>query len=149
MKKIKIEHPEEASVLLNVPFTPDSPAYVSHSLDEVCIPSGEPKTLEKFLTYPEPPTKKVFKPKPCGRDLTSVENMKILHEKERKKQDEIQRKQRAKEEREEKKKAKAEAAKELQRLRKEKTIIKQKEKEQKEKGRRVKSTTGKVYLEAL
>ena len=144
---LRIEHPEEASILLNVPFTPDSSPYVqseSHptkSLDQVCMPSGEPKTLEKFFTYPEPPTKKILTPKPCGRVLTSVENMKILHE--------IQRKQRAKEEREEKKKAKAEAAKELHKLREEKRITKQKEKEQKEKGRRIKSIAGKVYSEVV
>ena len=115
---LRIEHPEEASILLNVPFTPDSSPYVqseSHpikSLDQVCMASGESKTLETFFTYPEPPTKKILKPKLCGRVLTSVENMKILHERERKRQDEIQRKQRAKEEREEKAKAKAKRGKE-------------------------------------
>ena len=55
-------------------------------------------TVSSFLNYPSPPTRaETFKPKSCGRVLTSAENLVIVKEKERKKEE----KERKKIEREE------------------------------------------------
>ena len=60
--------------------------------------------VSSFLRYPSPPAKsETFKPKPCGRVLTSAENILQLEEKERKKKE----KERAKQEREQARRTKA------------------------------------------
>ena len=60
--------------------------------------------VSSFLSYPSPPSRlPQFKPKLCGRVLTSSENLSMLVEKEKKKEE----KERAKKEREEKRKRNA------------------------------------------
>ena len=62
--------------------------------------------VSSFLSYPSPPARaETFKPKSCGRVLTSTENLALVKEKERQKEE----KQRKKEERERKKKEREEA----------------------------------------
>ena len=66
--------------------------------------------VSSFLNYPPPPTRQeTFKPKSCGRVLTSAENFVTMAEKEREKERKKEEKERRKEERERKKKEREEA----------------------------------------
>lgn len=71
------------------------------------LPYGS-SAVSSFLSYPSPPARaETFKPKACGRVLTSSENLVIVKEKERQKEE----RERKKEERERKKNERRKARK--------------------------------------
>ena len=73
--------------------------------------------MSSFLSYPSPPARvESFKPKSCGRVLTSSENLAIMEEKEREKKEKQK-------EREEARKKKAAKAEEIERKKKEPMFI--------------------------
>lgn len=75
-----------------------SPATSFHSLSSVdfdecsvvsCHPLQSKSLVTKFLCTPSPPAKVSSQMKACGRVLTSVENIKIVEEKQKKKEEKI------------------------------------------------------------
>ena len=94
-------------------------------IDEVLIPAPA-STIEKF--FPRPPSPlhlPAVKPKSCGRVLTSTENLKILKEKEQKKEEEKKKKEENKRQREERKKQKEEDKKQIKEQKSKKNELQQ------------------------
>ena len=85
-------------------FHPDSPVS-----QKVWLQPLQTTSVSKFLQYPSPPSKiPVFTPKPCGKVLTSTENLALIREKELAKEERKRAKEENKRAREAKKKAREE-----------------------------------------
>ena len=98
------------SSLCDVSFrTPDNSRPLTPDLNKCMMPVKRVSRQKKYLITPTPPRKSKVssaRPKPSGRVLTSAESIKLMEEKERKKQEKINEKEKRRHLREENKRNK-------------------------------------------
>ena len=117
---VKMYHPGDNSQQKKV-----SNVTVTRIDEKVLIPAPA-STIEKFFPRPLSPLHlPTVKPKSCGRVLTSTENLKILKEKEQKKEEEKRKKEENKRQREERKKQKEEHKKQIKEQKSKKNELQQ------------------------
>ena len=104
---VKMYHPEqdiqEKQIAKTIPSCSEG--------EQVLMPAPA-STIEKFFPHPlTPPQIPTLKPKSCGRVLTSTESLKMLKEKEQKKEEQKREKEEKRRKREEQKRQKEESKK--------------------------------------